>query len=278
VVTTDDQPPVRERATDHSTRTLVALADAMREVAVRAAERGSAPPLDELTGATLEQLPTATWASVTVLRGGHFATEAATHDEARRADALQYEIGSGPCVDAVLNESIYRTGDVTSDDRWREWGRRAHEATGVLSVLAYRLMLLDDSGSIAGLNVYSDQRDAFDDSSVGTGLLLATHGSLLVTALVARDHADNLTLALESNREIGVAMGILMHQHRLSREQAFDVLRVASQDSNRKLGDIATEVADTGILSVGRWATMLAGGGERRVATRRSSDEGARAR
>jgi hypothetical protein len=178
----------------------------------------------------------------------------------------------------VLDESVYRTGDVTSDGRWQEWGRRAHDETGVLSVLAYRLMLRDDSGAIAGLNVYSDRPDAFDEESVGTGLLLATHGSLLVTALVARDHADNLTLALESNREIGVAMGILMQRHRLSRAQAFDVLRVASQDSNRKLGDIATEVADTGILSVGRWATMLAGGGERRVATRRSSDEGARAR
>jgi hypothetical protein len=259
MVTTDEQPSATQQTTDAGTRTLVGLADAMRDVAVRAAAHGSAPPLDELTGATLEQVPTATWASVSVLRAGHFRTEAATHEEARRADALQYEIGSGPCVDAVLDESVYRTGDVTTDGRWQGWGRRAHDETGVLSVLAYRLMLLDDSGAIAGLNVYSDRPDAFDEESVGTGLLLATHGSLLVTALVARDHADNLTLALESNREIGVAMGILMQRHRLSRAQAFDVLRVASQDSNRKLGDVATEVADTGILPVGRWAGMLGG-------------------
>jgi AmiR/NasT family two-component response regulator len=57
--------------------------------------------------------------------------------------------------------------------------------------------------------------------------------------------------ALESNREIGVAMGILMQRHQLTREQAFDVLRGVSQDSNRKLSVVATEVADTGILGGG---------------------------
>ena len=52
--------------------------------------------------------------------------------------------------------------------------------------------------------------------------------------------------------ETGVAMGILMHQHRLTRTQAFDVLRVASQNSNRKLAQVAVDVADTGVLSISR--------------------------
>ena len=85
------------------------------------------------------------------------------------------------------------------------------------------------------------------------GLVLATHGSLFVTAMLARHRADNLMRALESNREIGVAMGILMQRHHLTREQAFDVLRIASQDANRKLADIAAEVAVTGILAIRRW-------------------------
>ncbi len=44
-----------------------------------------------------------------------------------------------------------------------------------------------------------------------------------------------------------------MHRHRLSRTQAFDVLRAASQDSNRKLADIAIEVVDTDTLSIRGW-------------------------
>ena len=124
---------------------------------------------------------------------------------------------------------------------------------GVSSVLAQRLSLLDESGAVAALNIYSTVPHAFDDEAVAMGLVLSTHGSLLVTAMLARDRATNLLRALESNREIGVAMGILMQRHQLTRDQAFDVLRVASQDSNRKLVDIAAEVADTGVLVIDRW-------------------------
>ena len=135
----------------------------------------------------------------------------------------------------------------------RLWGAPAHEEVGVRSALSYRLAVLDHSETTAALNIYSEQPDAFDETSVNTGLVLATHASLLITAMLARDRADHLARALKSNREIGVAMGILMQRHRLTREQAFDILCIASQDANRKLADIATEVADTGILTIRRW-------------------------
>jgi AmiR/NasT family two-component response regulator len=81
--------------------------------------------------------------------------------------------------------------------------------------------------------------------------VLATHCALLVTASLAQDKATHLLRALESNREIGVAIGVLMARHQLTRDQAFDVLRVASQRNNRKLIDIAVEVADTGLAPPG---------------------------
>lgn len=58
----------------------------------------------------------------------------------------------------------------------------------------------------------------------------------------------NLQAALDSNREIGAAMGILMATHRISQPQAFDLLRTASQCSNRKLRDVASEVVLMGML------------------------------
>ena len=231
---------------------LVELAEAMSAVADRATDDGGRPPLEELVHAAVEQVHGARWASVTVLRDGRFRTEAASHDDALRADALQYELGSGPCVDAVLDDTVYLTGDITHDERWGEYGRRAHAEVGLTSVLAHRLSLHDDSGAIACLNIYSDAPDAFDEPSLAVGLVLATHASLLVTAVLARDRADNLTLALESNREIGVAMGVLMQSHHLTRDQAFRALAIASQNSNRKLIDIATEVADTGTIAFRR--------------------------
>ncbi len=232
---------------------LVALAAAMRSLADRVSTEDGRPALEELARISIERVPGAQWASLTILRAGRFRTEAATHDEAVRADELQYAIGSGPCVDAVLDDSMYLTGDVSTDERWSTWGQRVNTELGVSSVLAQRLSLLDDSGAVAALNIYSTVPHAFDDEAVAMGLVLSTHGSLLVTAMLARDRATNLLRALESNREIGVAMGILMQRHQLTRDQAFDVLRVASQDSNRKLVDIAAEVADTGVLVIDRW-------------------------
>jgi hypothetical protein len=232
---------------------LLAIAQALHAVAARASENGARPPLEELAHATHEQVPGSTTVSVTVLRAGRFSTATSTDDLARRADALQYEIGSGPCVDAILDDNIYVTEDVSRDERWPQWGQRVSAELGLNSVLAYRLTLLDDSEAVAALNVFSDQVRAFDDRAIGTGLVLATHGSLLVTAQLARDKAANLLKAVESNREIGVAMGILMHRYKLDREQAFAVLRVASQDSNRKLAEVASEVADTGTLEIRRW-------------------------
>ena len=230
-----------------------ALAQAMRSLAQLAADDPRLSPLEVLVRTTVEQVPGATSASVTVRRTDSFRTAASTSDTATRTDRLQYDLGSGPALEVSLEGHLHISNDVTLDRRWPAWGVRAHEETGVTSALAFRLILLGDSEAIAALNVYSEIRDAFDETSVSIGLVLATHGSLFVTAMLARHRAANLMRALESNREIGVAIGILMQRHHLTREQAFDVLRIASQDANRKLADIAAEVAVTGILAIRRW-------------------------
>jgi hypothetical protein len=233
---------------------LRAVADAMRSLSHEIRHEDPQSPLQRLVSVAVDRVPGTRWASVSALRAGRFTTPAATDEAAVRADILQYEIGSGPCVDAALDDSVYVTGDVSTGTRWRTWGERVADEVGVQSVFAQRLHLLDDSRLVASLNIYSDQPAAFDDHAVGMGLVLATHAALILSETIARDRADNLTRALESNREIGVAVGILMHSHRITREQAFDLLRVASQDTNRKLVDVAADVADTGELSIRRRA------------------------
>ena len=203
-----------------------------------------------LVGVAAERVPGARWASVSVLRGGRFTTAASTAEQAVRADVLQYEIGSGPCVDAVLKESLYVTGEVSTDTRWAEWGRRANTEVGVNSVLSQLLRLQGHDEVVAGLNIYSDVPQAFDRAAVGVALVLATHGAMVLSQQLASRNAGHLEKALNSNRQIGMAIGILMSQHRFTRQEAFDVLRVASQNSNRKLADIAAEVADTGTLTI----------------------------
>ena len=82
-------------------------------------------------------------------------------------------------------------------------------------------------------------------------------GHLLVEramSLVQREHlvakANNLHRALDSNREIGAAMGILMARHQLTSDQAFDLLRRTSQRAHRKVVAIAADVIETGELEL----------------------------
>ncbi|MEO6821169.1 MAG: response regulator [Candidatus Nanopelagicales bacterium] len=62
------------------------------------------------------------------------------------------------------------------------------------------------------------------------------------------ERAESLTAALHTNRRIGVAIGVITTVLKVSDERAFDLLRVASQHSNRKLREVAEEVILTGAL------------------------------
>ncbi len=64
----------------------------------------------------------------------------------------------------------------------------------------------------------------------------------------AEARGEQIRAGLESNRIIGTAIGILMTEHHLAAAPAFQLLVEASQHSNRKLRDIATDVTTAGRL------------------------------
>lgn len=231
---------------------LRAVVEMFTELGERLRSSGHGSTFEAIAHIAVERVRGAESASITTLRNGKFLTVAATDERAARGDEIQYELGSGPCVDAILDRSLYRPEDLRHDDRWPEYGTRVHEELGWTSMLSYRLGSdLTEDDVVAGLNMYSSKVRGFDSEAADVGLLLATHSALAIAADVHRSRVTSLERALESSREIGVAVGVLMTRHQLSREQAFDALRIASQNTNRKLRDIATEVGDTGILSFG---------------------------
>jgi hypothetical protein len=204
---------------------------------------------DVVASVAARQVNGARAASVTLLRQGRFETVGSTDERATRADLIQYELGSGPCVDAILENSVFHPQDLRQEARWPEYGARVSGELGWLSMISYRLSSeITGEDVLAGLNLYSDRAHAFDASSVEVGLLLATHAAAVVAARTNQQRADNLEKALRTSRQIGIAIGVLMGTHKLTREQAFDLLRIASQNSNRKLHDLAVEVGETGTL------------------------------
>lgn len=57
--------------------------------------------------------------------------------------------------------------------------------------------------------------------------------------------AEQLTVAIHSRAVIDQASGILMDRHRITADGAFDMLRRASQELNRKVRDIAQALVDS---------------------------------
>jgi GAF domain-containing protein len=197
--------------------------------------------------AGMETVAGAQAAGITTLRGKEFESIAPTSELVTAVDAIQYELRSGPCVDAVLQNKVFRSHDLEHDQRWPEFGKRAAAEQGVHSMLAFRLYLEDDN-TIGALNLYSTEQHAFSDEDLIAGEIVATHAAIVLTGSRRRDDVVNLQQGLQSNREVGVALGILMSRHRITREQAFDLLRLASQHSHRKLHELALEVGETGML------------------------------
>jgi hypothetical protein len=205
--------------------------------------------LDGLIYAAIRHIPGAEWASITHYRQPQFRTVASSDPRATEADALQYELGSGPCLDAIVEDTVFCPDDIANDPHWPEFGRRASEQFGVASMLSFRLEI-EAQDVIGCLNLYSREHGAFNDADLTTGLLLATHAAWALASETASNKAATLENAMESNRDIGIAMGILMSTHKITREAAFDLLRIASQGTHRKVREVAADVMDTGTLTI----------------------------
>jgi hypothetical protein len=186
-------------------------------------------------------------ASITVVEGSRAPrTTAETDVLPYQWDQLQYRYGEGPCLEAIATNNVEQAPDLRTENRWPLFARAMIEQTPAVSMLSFRLFLTEQNR--AALNLYATRPGAFTDQSTATGSMFAAYASMALLAADRHDTANHLTRALETNREIGVAMGILMANGKLTGQQAFDQLRTASQNLNRKLRDIAADVTLTGAV------------------------------
>ena len=98
-----------------------------------------------------------------------------------------------------------------------------------------------DRAKVGALNLFSDTANAFDTASIERAMLLATFATVATTAAARGEDAAALRRGLATNRAIGKAVGMLMVLNDLSDDDAFDMLRRTSQDTNVKVADVAVE-------------------------------------
>lgn len=65
-----------------------------------------------------------------------------------------------------------------------------------------------------------------------------------------RDHNEHLRTALQTSRQIGTAIGIVMSGYKVTDRAAFDMICALSSRTNRKVRDIALDIVEQGHLDV----------------------------
>jgi hypothetical protein len=163
-----------------------------------------------------------------------------------RIDALQHHFVEGPALEAIAHRVPYWADDLGDDRRWRRFGPEA-AAMGMLSMLA--LPLFTD-GTIGAITLYGRGTAAFGADDRANGLLLAALAGLAFSSAQSQEDEERRTAylhaALDTREVIGQAQGILMERERITADEAFDMLRRASQHLNLKLREVAQTLVDTG--------------------------------
>ncbi|WP_167760637.1 GAF and ANTAR domain-containing protein [Blastococcus sp. CT_GayMR16] len=211
-------------------------------------ERSLTEVLTDVTAIAARGIPGAEASSITLLRADKAFTAAHSGEMALAADELQYEHGYGPCMDAGRGGVLLRIDDMRTETRWPDYVAHVLATTPVLSSLSIPLPY--QGSSIGALNNYSTKPEAFASPE---SLRAATDVAEVIAVAVANadahaqlfDQARHMRVAMESRAVIEQAKGVLMAQRHVDAEQAFEILREASQRYNRKLRDIAFGIVES---------------------------------
>jgi hypothetical protein len=191
----------------------------------------------------VEVIPGCDHACVSSLRaGGELTCEGSSDEVAELIDSFERKTGEGPCLDAILDESYQHDPDITAHSTWPELTKLVLEHTPVRGMIGYRL--LTGERKAGALNIFSDDPGALTAQSADMGAVMAGFASVALAGAAHHERAENLKRGLESNREIGKAIGLIMATHKIDDDEAFNVLRKTSSELNVKLAEVARRVID----------------------------------
>lgn len=238
--------PARENAPDAGKRARPeeSLATTFSELA-RSLEHQDGPhmTLVEIVLAAVEMIPGCDEGSISVVLDKKSVTsDAASGDLPLVVDAIQTEVGEGPCLDAVRLRTTVLASDMASETRWPLFAPRAAEA-GAASMLSFHLFV--ESENLGALNLFARTSGAFTEDSEHIGLLFAAHAAIAYAGAQKLARVQGRGAARVA---IGQAQGILIERHKVTSDAAFAMLVRASQARNKKLEAIAEQLVLEGHL------------------------------
>jgi GAF domain-containing protein len=199
--------------------------------------------LEEITVLAADVVDADCSTGITVIRNREPITVAASAERAKQLDEIQYGEGNGPCLHAARTGEAVTVHDSAVDGRWPAYLERAF-GLGLRSSLSVPLALADDA--TGALNMYVFERHEFDDAERAAIGMFCADASRAVSLAIRYDELDqqnrHLHKAMASRRVIDQAIGLVMAQNRCNADEAFEILRRASQNRNVKLSKLAFDM------------------------------------
>ena len=184
-------------------------------------------------------VPDCAAASIALAASGRLEPAGSTSPWAAELDVAQLAAGCGP-LPMAAEGGVVTTDDLATDARWPSFSDRA-AANAARGAMSFGLLVYGTNAGV--LTLYTDVGARFGAAARRHGDLLATLTAMAMgrtfERLTHEAQAEAWQHALASRDTIGQAKGILMEQGAASAEEAFDVLREASQRLNTKLRDLA---------------------------------------
>ncbi|GGT04540.1 GAF and ANTAR domain-containing protein [Streptomyces chromofuscus] len=198
--------------------------------------------LQALADAALE-LTGAEGAGVTIEREQRPLTVVSAGPAARKLDEKQYGLDDGPCLQSLRSGEEVTVDDMIGETRWGDYPAYA-AACGIRSSLSLPIAARTDTAG--ALNLYAAPPRAFTggDLTVLRSLASQATGAIALAQRMSdtQDFAEQLQTAMQSRSVIDQALGVIMSQRRCTADEAFGILRSASQHRNVKLRDLCAEL------------------------------------
>ena len=192
-----------------------------------------------------DQVAPGTSATITLLRDGALNAVAGSDPRSEHCDEVEYSHRDGPCLEAIDRQVTVVSEDLATETRWPAWREAAREA-GFHSVAAVPRRVLGRMD--VALNLYGERTLAWDADALARADVYADETARALTLALRtsdlRTTNDDLKSALASRAVIDQAIGVVMAQNRCSPDDAFGILRSASQHRNIKLRDLARTIVE----------------------------------
>ncbi|MFD5305641.1 GAF and ANTAR domain-containing protein [Streptomyces rochei] len=199
--------------------------------------------LQALVENALATAPAAHGAGITLERQHRPTTVVSAGTGAPDLDEAQYGQDDGPCLRALRTGQEIIVEDMLGEERWGPYPAYA-VACGTRSSVS--LPVAPGTHTAGALNLYFAEAAGFSDVGLHDLRTLAAEatGAIALAQRLAdaEAYATDLQRAMRSRSAIDQAIGVIMAQQRCSAEDAFDLLRKASQHRNVKMRDLCVEL------------------------------------